>query len=199
MHSAAACPQPPDIDPKRFVSRVDNPFFALVPGTIYVYRGREDGEAKRKVVEVTAGTKVIQGVTTTVVADKVYLVGKLVEDTKDWYAQDDRGTVWYFGEDTKQIEDGQVASTEGSFVAGVGGARAGVFTPAHARRGQVLAAEYAKDVAEDCYRILEVDGRVQSPFASSRHALVREEFSRLDPGCSSASPSRGVSEPCAKR
>ena len=36
-----------------------------------------------------------------------------MEDTFDWYAQDKDGNVWYLGEDTKEYEDGKVASTAG--------------------------------------------------------------------------------------
>src|SRR5215208_1498980 len=88
------------VDPARFVDRVDNPWFPLVPGTTYVYRGVKDGEPSRGVVTVTHRTKVIQGVRCTVVDDRLYVRGRLAERTKDWYAQDKAGTVWYFGENT---------------------------------------------------------------------------------------------------
>ena len=51
--------------------------------------------------------------------------GAVVEDTHDWYAQDADGNIWYFGEDTKEYEHGKVKTTEGSWEAGVDGARAG--------------------------------------------------------------------------
>ena len=52
--------------------------------------------------------------------DQVFLDGVLAEDTFDWFVQDAEGNVWYFGEDSKEIEDGQIVSTEGSWEAGVG-------------------------------------------------------------------------------
>jgi hypothetical protein len=73
---------------------------------------------------VTSQTKEILGVTTTVVHDQAFVKGELVEDTLDWFAQDAAGNVWYFGEDAKELEDGVVVSTEGSWEAGVDGARA---------------------------------------------------------------------------
>ena len=33
--------------------------------------------------------------------------GKLIEDTFDWYAQDNNGNVWYFGEDTLSTRTGR--------------------------------------------------------------------------------------------
>jgi hypothetical protein len=83
------------------------------------------------VFTVTDRTKTILGVATTVIHDQVFVRGELVEDTDDWFAQDADRNVWYFGEDTKELDNGQVVSTEGSWEAGVHGARAGIFMPAH--------------------------------------------------------------------
>ena len=47
------------------------------------------------------------------VDDRRYEAGKLIEKTYDWFAQDKQGTVWYFGEDTKEYENGEVVSTKG--------------------------------------------------------------------------------------
>ena len=103
------------IDPGNFVSKVDNPYFPLEPGTTYIYRGETEGVPTRDVMTVTTDTKVILGVTTIVVRDQAYENGVLVEDTFDWYAQDKAGNVWYFGEDTKELdENGNVISTEGT-------------------------------------------------------------------------------------
>ena len=74
---------------------------------------------------MTHRTKRIQGVETVVVRDRAFIGGELVEDTFDWYAQDRRGNVWYFGENTKEYENGRVVSTAGSWKAGRDGARAG--------------------------------------------------------------------------
>src|SRR5919206_2258431 len=76
-------------DPSNFVDKIDNKFFPLEPGTTFVYKGEEEGVPSRNTVEVTDQKKVIQGVTTTVVHDKVFKGKKeyLAEDTFDWYAQ----------------------------------------------------------------------------------------------------------------
>ena len=44
-----------------------------------------------------------------------FLAAGSTEDTFDWYAQDSDGNVWYLGEDSREIENGQVVSTEGSW------------------------------------------------------------------------------------
>jgi hypothetical protein len=120
-------------------------------------------------------------VTTTVVHDQAFIKGELVEDTLDWYAQDAAGNVWYFGEDTKELEDGVVVSTEGSWEAGVDNARAGIFMPAQPTVGQVFKQEDAKNVAEDCSRIVDLNASVRTQFVSSDEALKTEEYSLLEP------------------
>ena len=72
--------------------------------------------------------------------DTVTEDGEVIEDTFDWYAQDADGTVWYLGEDTAEFEDGEVATREGSFEAGVDGALPGVIMPAEPAVGHGLPA-----------------------------------------------------------
>ena len=87
---------------------------------------------------VTYKTQKILGVTCIVVHDKAFDEnGVLVEDTIDWYAQDRLGNVWYFGEDTKELDatTGEVTSTEGTWKAGLGGAQPGIGMEAHPRVG----------------------------------------------------------------
>ncbi len=94
-------PLPTAINPANFVAGVatPNPLFPLVPGTSHRVVGRTADGEEVILVEVTDQTKVILGVMTTVVRDRVWLEGTLIEDTFDWYAQDNDGNVWYFGED----------------------------------------------------------------------------------------------------
>jgi hypothetical protein len=177
---APSCPKPPALPPT-FVGEVTNPYLSLTPGTTLSYRGKLDGKSATDVFSVTGETKPILGVTTTVVHDQVFIKGELVEDTFDWFAQDAEGNVWYFGEDTKELENGQVVSTEGSWEAGVDHARAGIFMPATPEVGQVFKQEDAKNVAEDCSRIVDLNASVKTRFVSSNEALKTEEFSLLEP------------------
>ena len=125
-----------EIDPDNFVSEVNNPYFPLPPGTTFIYRGEMEGVPTRNETYVTYDTKVILGVTCTVVRDQAFEEGVLVEETFDWFAQDVDGNVWYFGEDTKELdENGNVISTEGSWEAGVDGAQAGIIMLADPKKG----------------------------------------------------------------
>jgi hypothetical protein len=168
--------------PSRFVHGVTNPWFPLRPGTTLTYRGVKDGKPSRDVVHVTGTTRRIAGVVCTAVSDRLYLSGRLEERTTDWYAQDKAGNVWYFGEDTAELDaHGKVTTREGSWLAGVNGARAGLFMPARPRVGQSALQEYYKGHAEDHFRVVSLSAHVRTPAASSRHALLTKEWTPLEP------------------
>jgi hypothetical protein len=181
---SAASPGLPRLPgPAGFVHRIDNKWFPLIPGTVLVYRGEKDGMPGRDVVTVTHRHRTILGIRATVVSDRLYLRGHLAERTTDWYAQDRRGNVWYLGERTAELgAQGRTVSTEGSWQAGVRGARAGIYMPAHPTPGEKERQEYYKGHAEDQYRILSLNAHVSTPAASSRHALLTQETTRLEPG-----------------
>jgi hypothetical protein len=161
---------------------VDNPWFPLVPGMTWAYRGVKDGEPAREIMIATSKTKMIQGVSSTVVSDKLYLSGKLEEQTLDYYAQDKDGNVWYFGEDTAELKpNGDVKNTEGSWQAGRDGAVAGIFMPADPHVGQAFRQEYYKGQAEDHFRILSLNEHVKTLGASSDQAMLTMEWTPLEP------------------
>ena len=153
-----------DLVPAEFTAAITNPWFPLEPGTRWTYRETtEDGEVVDVVVTATSVTREIaDGVTARVVRDTVTLDGEVIEDTFDWYAQDEDGAVWYLGEDTAEFEDGEVATREGSFEAGVDDAQAGVIMPASPEVGMTYRQEYLEGEAEDNGEVL----------ALGRHAAV---------------------------
>ena len=177
-------PTNPPFDPANFVAGVTNPFFTLTPGTINYYEGQAGGSAESDSAEVLSETKTILGVTATVVHDRVYTEGILTEDTFDWYAQDNDGNVWYLGEDTKELENGQVVSTEGSWEAGVNGAEAGIIMWADpsAHIGEEYRQEFAGGVAEDLGKVVGVNQSVDTPYGTLTGCVKTEDRSALEPG-----------------
>jgi hypothetical protein len=190
--AAPRCPLPrfgpgrdyhPRIVPANFGPHVTNPWFPLRPGTTLVYTGTKDGKRALNLVMTTSRTRVVAGVRTRVVEDRLYLDNVLEERTSDYYAQDRCGNVWYFGEDTAELgRDGRVVSTEGSFHAGVDGAQAGVFMEAHPHVGRRFRQEWYRGHAEDVFWVLSRSSRVTVPFGSFRHALLTAETTALEPG-----------------
>src|SRR6266516_6084752 len=169
--------------PDRFVPRVDNPWYPLQPGSVYVYRGVKDGKSARDVVTVTKTTRTIAGVRCTVVSDRLFLAGRLAERTTDWYAQDKAGNVWYLGEATAELDlAGRVTSTEGSWQAGRQGAQAGIYMTAQPMVGQSRRQEYYKGHAEDHFAVLSLRASVSVPFVTSKRALLTKEWTPLEPG-----------------
>ena len=166
-----------------FSARVDNPWYPLKPGSVYVYRGVKDGEPSREVMTVTRRTRVIDGAPCVVVQDLLYLRGRLEERTIDWYTQDAKGNVWYFGEKTAELDkNGKVKSTAGSWTAGVNGARAGIFMFAHPTPGRWARQEYYKGQAEDHFKVVSLRVSVRVPYISTSRALLTKEWTPLEPG-----------------
>jgi hypothetical protein len=181
----ANMPYDVEIDPEDFVNTniVGNDFFSLEPGRTMVYEGEgEDGEVIRVEEIYTAETKVIMGVTCVIVRAKEYEDGELIEDTYDWYAQDNEGNVWYFGEDSKEIEDGEVVSTEGSWEAGVDGALPGILMLANPLVGLWYRQEYYKGEAEDVGQVLSLNATITVPYGTFNNCLQTAEWSLLEPG-----------------
>jgi hypothetical protein len=170
----------PHIDPADFSTKVDNEYFPMEPGTIFVYEGRtEYGE-----MTVTSDTKKVMGVECVVVDHKEWEGGKLIERTYDWFAQDNKGTVWYFGEDTKEYDNGEVVSTKGSWEAGVDGAKPGIIMHADPKVGQSYYQEYYPGEAMDKARVLSFDASVTVPYGSFDQVLETREWTPLQPGFS---------------
>jgi len=171
----------PKVDLTKFVQRVDNPYFPLIPGSRWVYEGDTESGHERIVVEVTRQTKDILGIPAVVVHDQAFLDGELVEDTFDWFAQDRAGNVWYLGEDTQEYEQGTPTTKKGSWEAGVDGAKPGIAMRAHPRSGQSYRLEYLKGEAEDEATILRVDAKAAVPFGQFSDAVKTKDFTRLEP------------------
>jgi hypothetical protein len=167
---------------KAFVSELSNPYLAFAPGRVFRYESRLPEGVESDVVEVTRKTKTIMNVATTVVHDVVSLDGDVTEDTYDWYAQDKDGNVWYFGEDSKELLNGVIVSTEGSWQAGVNGAEPGIVMLAAPASGIRYPQETAEAVAEDMAKVVRLDATVQLAYGSFPGVLQTQEWSKLDGG-----------------
>src|SRR5262245_9108602 len=173
------------IDPANFVATIDNPYFPLQPGTTFTYESAHaPGIMPHEVdvVTVTHQTINILGVKCVVVSDNSYVDGKLAETTLDYYAQDKAGNVWYFGENTKELDaNGNVISTEGTWLAGENGATQGIIMEASPKVGDQYDQEIAPGVAQDHARVASLNADVNVPFGSFDDVLKTKETDLLDP------------------
>lgn len=173
----------PDVAGTVFVADVDNQYWPLVPGSRWTYEGEDQGEPESIVVTVEDAGREVMGVATVVVHDVVATEDGVVEDTLDWYAQDDQGNVWYMGEDSKEIQNGEVVAVTGSWEAGVGGAVPGIIMwgdPAHLTGPYYQ--EFDEGVAEDKAEFVRIEGSVTVAAGTFTDVLVTREWNPLEPG-----------------
>ena len=174
-------PYDPVIDPANFVARIDNPYFPLQPGTTFIYEGRMPDGLERDQFAVTHNTRVILGVTCVEVHDSVFTDGALTEDTLDWFAQDREGNVWYFGENTHELEDGLITTIAGTFMAGVNGDKPGIIMKAHPAVGDFYRQEFSLNNAEDFAQTLSLNEVIRVRAGTFNHCLKSEETTPLEP------------------
>ena len=174
---------PVTLDPATFTTEIDNPYWPMEPGTRWSYVETDpDGGESTVDVTVTGETKEIaNGITARVVRDTVRSGGEIIEDTFDWYAQDDAGAIWYLGEDTAEFEGGEIVSREGSFEAGVDGALPGIAVPADPEPGMAYRQEYSAGQAEDSGAVLSVEELVEVSYGRFSEALLTRDTNALEP------------------
>ncbi|MEW6555362.1 MAG: hypothetical protein AB1384_13885 [Actinomycetota bacterium] len=173
----------PEIDPADFVEGIDNQYLPLDSGTTFVYEGNTGEGLEHIEVEVTDEKKVVMGVQCTVVLDTVTIDGEVVEVTYDWYAQDKEGNVWYFGEDSKEYENGKPVNSAGSWEAGVDGALPGIVMRAQPEAGHEYRQEYYEGEAEDMAEVASLDETISlATGASFSGCLKIKEWTPLEPG-----------------
>ncbi len=174
---------PVNLDPADFSANIDNARWPMTVGSRWVYRVTDssNGSRKRDVIKVTRRTKLIaDGIEARVVSDIVTRRGKPVEVTKDWYAQDSDGNVWYFGEHTIEYKHGRPRDN-GSWEAGLDGALPGIALPANPTIGLTYREEYSKGEAEDQSRVLRLDAQAEVPAGHYTNVLMTEDFSPIEP------------------
>jgi hypothetical protein len=151
-----------------FTLNIDNDYFPLPVGRVWVYTGKEQGQNVGLRVTVLDATVTFhfgggQNITTRVVREEEWADTnangvidpgeQLIEVSLNYFAQTAGGTVCYFGENVDIYEDGQVVSYEGSWRAdgrrGLPGSAPGIFMPAAPAPGLTFQQEVAPGVAED--------------------------------------------------
>jgi hypothetical protein len=167
------------VEPGELASIGRNPYFILEPG----YRLTLQHGDERLVITVLDEIKVVDGVETRVVEERESKRDALVEVSRNYYAISKRtNSVYYFGEDTDIYKDGKVAKHEGSWLAGVNGARFGLMMPGTPLLGGRYYEEIAPGVAMDRGQIVSVNGTMTVPAGSFTKVLRVEETTPLERG-----------------
>ena len=145
---------------------ITNPLHPTSEVTQVIMGGHVDDKPFRTEVTLLPGTKPIQwrGTTTetAIIQYVAYLDGRIHEVALDWYAQADDGSVWYFGEDVFNLEDGKVADTKGTWIANDQTPPA-MIMPAQPAVDNVYRPENAPEVVFEEVRVQKVDQTVPGP------------------------------------
>jgi hypothetical protein len=185
-------------DQNTFTPSIDNPYFPLPVGAVWVYTGKEQGDNVGLRITVLDATEAFrfgggQSVTTRVVEEVEWADTnangmidpdeQLIEVSLNYFAQTQDGTVCYFGENVDIYEDGQIVSHEGAWRAdgrrGLPGSAPGIFMPAAPRPGMTFQQEVAPGVAEDQATILRT-GTATLPDRTVVNTITVRDFNPLD-------------------
>jgi hypothetical protein len=169
----------PVINPNDFVTEVNHKYLTLKPGTKFVYEKKHGTKIERTEVVVTNETKLVMGVPTVVVRATEWQGDVMKEDTRDWYAQDKAGNVWYFGEAVDNYKGGELRDHGGSWEAGVDGAKPGIIMPKTPTAGQTYRQEYLKGKSEDVGTIVAVGMRIAVPHGTYDDCVQVKDWSLI--------------------
>ena len=174
----------PDVSPAKFTNstNITNPYYPLAAGKKYIYEGQTDEGLERVEEQRLSTTKTILGITCIVGYFKAYVNNKLVEETWDWYAQDNDGNLWYFGEEVNNFNpDGSLKDHGGSWEAGKDGAQPGLIMPAILQVGYKYREEYYFNHAEDEAEIIGTGLTVTIPLGTYTNCIKTKNWTALEP------------------
>jgi hypothetical protein len=164
-------------------TKVDNPLFPIADLHSAVLLGNNEGHPIRIETTLMPDPKVIevdgQAIETLESQFVSYEDGRIHEVATDWYAQGDEGAVYYLGEDVFNYEDGVVADTDGSWIAGHD-APIAMIMPADPQPGDVFRPENIPGELMEEVTIKQIDVTVDGPHGPIDGAIIGEENHTLE-------------------
>ena len=160
-------------------TKITNPLFPVSNQASVLMLGQVDGMPFRTEVTLLPFTRIVEWdgehVETAVSQYQAYLDGRITEIAYDLYAQADDGSVWYFGEDVSDFEDGAIVTKEGTWLAGKD-APAAMIMPGVPEVGDVLRTENSPGFAFEEVTVKAVDQVVEGPLGPVPGGLVVTEL-----------------------
>src|SRR5918993_4669660 len=160
-------------------TNVTNPLFPVSRQESVLMVGQVDGKAFRTEVTLLPETRIIewQGrrIETLVSQYTAYLDGRIQEVAYDLYAQADDGSVWYFGEDVADFEDGAIVTKEGTWLVGKDGPAA-MIMPADPKVGDAYRTENTPGIAFEEVTVKAVGKTLDGPLGPVKGGLLAEEL-----------------------
>ena len=160
-----------------------NPFFILEPNyQLVLTAGPEAGEEANLTITVLNETREVNGTETRVVEERETSGGQLTEVSRNFFAIcEETNSVFYFGEEVDEYENGRVVSHGGAWLAGEGENRPGIIMPGTILLGARYYQEIAPDVAMDRAEIVGMGQVIQTPTGDFTDTLITQETTALEP------------------
>jgi hypothetical protein len=176
-----------------FENEIDNPYFPLAAGSQTVLEGEQSGSHVLVRLTVLEETQMIAGIPTRVVEEYEASGGRVVEISRNFFAQSRDGTVCYFGEDVDIYdENGAVTGHSGSWRAGGGGHRPGIFMPSSPAIGMAFQQELAPGVAEDESKVVALGDSTEVPGGTYTDTLTVLDLDPIGGGKDTKVYARGI-------
>lgn len=159
-------------------TEITNPLFPISKLRQVIQLGHEGDAMLRHEITLLPETRFIpwngQRVEVLVSQFVAYSDGRILETAVDYFAQDDRGAAWYFGEDVSNFVDGVLDNHDGTWRAGRDGPP-GMIMPAHPRVGDVYHPENIPGLVFEEVIVKKVDQTVSGPTGPVTGAIVVQE------------------------
>jgi len=160
-------------------TNVTNPLFPVSKQDSVLMVGHVDGKPFRTEVTLLPETRIVewqgQRIETLVSQYTAYLDGRIQEVAYDLYAQADDGSVWYFGEDVADFEDGAIVTKEGTWIVGKDGPAA-MIMPADPKVSDAYRTENTPGIAFEEVTVKAVGKTLDGPLGSVKGGLLAEEL-----------------------
>jgi hypothetical protein len=159
-----------------------NPFFILEPNYQLVLSGGDAGDVTQVMITVLNETRDVNGTETRVVEERETLGSELAEISRNFFAIcEETNSVFYFGEEVDDYENGILIAHEGAWLAGEGANKAGVIMPGTILLGARYYQEIAPDIALDRAEIIDMGEVIQTPSGDFTDTLITQETNPLEP------------------
>jgi hypothetical protein len=101
---------------------------------------------------------------------------ELIEATRDYFAQDDDGNVYYMGEDVDEYSNGKISGHSGAWLFGKDTQKLGLLMPAHPNVGDKFKSEDAPPITWEADEIVSVSETVTVPAGTFSNCLKIKEI-----------------------
>ncbi len=170
------------IDPHDTATGGQNPYFVFLPGFSLSLSGLEQGKETSLAIAVLRDMKTIDGVLTRVVQE-TRKSGASSEVIRYYVAMSKTSKdIYCLGRDVTHYQGKEPTDHDGSWMAGQGGARAGLYLPGNLQVGQRYGRPAGSDGAMIQDEVVSMSDSLDTPAGSFKKVIAIKESNPLNPG-----------------